>query len=358
MKRRSFIMLILISFCLALISPIATTAQAARRSQLDTKQGLLIDLGRHPLSESSLKRVISAAADQHFTYVVLHLSDNEHLSFQSTYLGNRASKTVLSPKALKRLVTFANQRQLQLVPDVDLPSHAGAILKQLKRKHGKTYRAVKLDKETLDYTSPKAVTVAKKIYRELDGSFKNQPYRDLIIGADEVPGTDGDYRYLTKFVNQLNRDQNKRGFTTVVWNDSILKKQLPKLDANIVVTYWSQSGNHAERAELVNRRAKRVSVPNLVNRNRQIINCNSYATYYQLQYIGNAAYDTYFLNYLRDDYTPDMFNEIDRTNANHNRTLEPSVTTRGTLISLWGHDSQQTSTTAIVTFIHRLSVPK
>lgn len=358
MKRRSFIMIILISFCLALIPPIATTAHATRRSQLDTKQGLLIDLGRHPLSENALKRVISAAADQHFTYVVLHLSDNEHLSFQSAYLGNRASKTVLSPKALKRLVTYANHRQVQLVPDVGLPSHAGAILRQLKRKHGKTYRAVKLDRKTLDYTNPKTIAVAKKIYHELDASFKNQPLHDLIIGADEVPGTDGDYRYLTKFVNQLNRDQNQRGFTTVVWNDSVLKKQLPKLDANIVITYWSQSGNHTERAELVNRRSKRVSVPDLIRQHRQVVNCNSYATYYQLQYIGNAAYDTYFLNYLRNDYTPNMFNEIDQTHQNDNRRLEPTVMTRGTLISLWGHDSQHTSTTAIVTFIHRLVVPK
>ena len=90
----------------------ATTHAAVKASKLPTRQGILIDLGRHPLTEKSVKSVIQAARDQKLNYVVLHLSDNEHLSFQSTYLGNKASKKVLSKAALKRLVAFAKKKQI------------------------------------------------------------------------------------------------------------------------------------------------------------------------------------------------------------------------------------------------------
>ena len=60
----------------------------ANSSTLNTSQGVMLDLGRHPLDETAIKAVISAAAEQHMQYVELHLSDNEHLCFQSAYLGN------------------------------------------------------------------------------------------------------------------------------------------------------------------------------------------------------------------------------------------------------------------------------
>ncbi|KRK92633.1 hypothetical protein FC99_GL001956 [Levilactobacillus koreensis JCM 16448] len=347
----------ILSCLLILQTPLAAHA-AVQPSQLNNRQGLLLDLGRHPLSEPSLEKIIDAAATAKLDYVVLHLSDNEHLSFHSAYLGNKASATVLSQRLLKKLVTFANAKGVQVVPDVDFPSHAGAILKQLKRKHPKTYRAVKLDKQTIDYTKKQSITVVKKIYHELDAAFKHQPHRDLILGADEVPGDGAAHKSLTTFINQINRDQNKHGFTTTTWNDSLYKKELPKLDTNIVINYWSQSGNHSEARQLNSRKAKRVSVPDLVAAKRKIVNANSYATYYQLKYIDNANDDRYFLDYLHDQYRPNLFNEIDVYGQNQNRTVESDVTTTGTLVSLWGHDSKGVSVQTIVDFVRRIDVPK
>ncbi|WP_225428302.1 family 20 glycosylhydrolase [Levilactobacillus enshiensis] len=350
--------IIAILSCLFILQIPSAVHATVQPSQLNHRQGLLLDLGRHPLSEPSLERLIDAAATAKLDYVVLHLSDNEHLSFQSTYLGNQASATVLSQRHLKKLVTFANNKGVQVIPDVDFPSHAGAILRQLKHKHPKTYRTVKLDKQTLDYTKKKSITVVKKIYRELDATFNHQPYHDFILGADEVPGDGAAHKSLTTFINQINRDQNKHGFTTTIWNDSLYKRELPKLAANIVINYWSQSGNHSESRQLTSRKAQRVSVPDLLAANRKIVNANSYATYYQLKYIDNANDDRYFLDYLRDQYRPNLFNEIDTTGQNQNRTLEPDITTTGTLVSLWGHDSKDVTTQTIVDFVRQLDVPK
>ncbi|MFC6260093.1 family 20 glycosylhydrolase [Levilactobacillus fujinensis] len=355
-KRSLLIRLILCLSCILFLQVPLTVNAAVQSSQLNHHQGLLIDLGRHPLSESDLQQVIQAAADQKFNDVVLHLSDNEHLSFQSTYLGNSASTTVLSKRSLRRLVTFANTKNIQLVPDVDVPSHAGAILRQLKRKHPQTYRTVKLDKQTLDYTKKQSVAVVNKIYHELDTIFQHQPSHDFILGADEVPGSAAAHKALTRFINQINRAQNKRGFTTAIWNDSLYKHELPKLDSNVVINYWSQSGNHSETKELATRRVQRVSISNLVAANRKIVNANSYATYYQLKYLDNTNDNQYFIDYLRNQYQSNLFNEIDALGQNQNRTLESSVTTDGTLISLWGHDSANISIQQITAFIRQIEI--
>jgi len=354
-----FWMVLLVGIGLLTVGLSTATANAATpSSQINRRQGLLIDLGRHPMTEPDLKQVIRAAAGRRINYLALHLSDNEHLSFQSKYLGNRASKTVLSPAALRRLVTYANARHVQLVPDVDVPSHAGAILRQLKKARPKTYRAVKLDRETLNYTRKQTNVVVKAIYRELDSTFRHQRTHDFILGADEVPGNTAAYHTLTTFINDLNRYQNQRGYATVIWNDSILKRELLRLNKNIVVNYWSQSGNHSETRSLQDRKAKRASVPNLVKAKRKIVNTNSYAAYYQLKYIGNQRHDDYFINYLKNRYRPNLFNEIDKHGQNQNRTLERGVKTNGTLVCLWGHDSKHISTKQIIGFIQRLTIPK
>jgi len=123
----------LLSTVLFVTRPVPARAAVAA-STLPNQQGLLIDLGRKPMTVNAVEQIIQAAVDQKFNYVVLNLSDNEHLSFQSKYLGNKSTKTVLSQKALKQLVKFASARNVQLVPAVDVPSHSGAILRQLKKR--------------------------------------------------------------------------------------------------------------------------------------------------------------------------------------------------------------------------------
>ncbi|MFW4403913.1 family 20 glycosylhydrolase [Lactiplantibacillus paraplantarum] len=330
----------------------------ANSSTLNTSQGVMLDLGRHPLDETAIKAVISAAAEQHMQYVELHLADNEHLCFQSAYLGNTASATVLSATTLEQLVAYANQLNIELVPDVDLPSHAGAILRQLQQTHPDIYNTVKLDDETIDYTKPAAVSLATTLYGELDASFNNQSQHDLMLGADEVPGSASAYIELTTFINQVSRFQNQNGFNTSIWNDSLLKNELNRLDSNITINYWSQSGNNTDAAIIADRYANRASVPDILASGHPIVNCNSYATYYQIKNIGNVNDDDYFINYLNHTFRPNIFNEIDTNGHNQDWTIEDGVTTNGILVSLWGADSEHVTPTAIVNFIKRMTIPR
>ncbi|VDG19600.1 hypothetical protein [Lactobacillus paraplantarum] [Lactiplantibacillus mudanjiangensis] len=52
-------------------------------------------------------------------HVDLYLADDEHLSYQSTNLGNTASDNILSAQTLRDLVIFANNLNIKLIFDVD-----------------------------------------------------------------------------------------------------------------------------------------------------------------------------------------------------------------------------------------------
>lgn len=331
------------------------------RNHLENKKGLNIDVARHPLSEHNLELIIKTAKQNKFDYVQLHLSDNEHLAFQSDYLKNTNDSKALSKTELQHLVNYADGHNIQLVPDVDIPSHMGAILKHLKKSHPKLYYQVKLDDETIDYTNPKSIEVVKKIYNELNPIFGKQTDLNFIIGADEVPGNYALHKDLVKFINQINRHQNQYGFTNVIWNDQILKKELPNLDNNIIINYWSQSGNHDADDEdelLMERNKNYISVKDVLNLDRKIINSNSYVLYYQMKNIGNQQDDQYVLDILNNEWQVNVFNEIDQQGMNKNWTIEQNMKSQGYVFSLWGEKSKKISTISIIKFINKINIPK
>lgn len=307
--------LIAIVFGVCIIGSVSKV-NAAVTSQLNTKQGISIDIARHPLAKADIEQLMQAAAGQNMDYVQLHLSDNENLSFQSDYLGNTASATVLSKQDLTDLVSYANSLNIQLIPDVDVPSHMGAILTLLKQSHPDVYNEIRLDDETIDYTTTAAEDFVKTLYAEINPIFINQPNRDFMMGADEVPGGDAAHVTLIDFLNSLNAYQNAVGYTTEIWNDQILKSELNRLDKNIVINYWSQGANNNDQTILQERLEKNISVSDILNSDHQIINSNSYAMYYQMSYIGIPQDDDYFINFLNNIWKPNVFNEIDSNLTN------------------------------------------
>jgi len=355
-KKMALITLVM-SLLLIIILP-SKTARAATISSLDNSQGIMLDLGRHPMDEDGVKSIIKAASDQGMSYVDLHLSDNENLSYQSEYLENNPSSTVLSTQTLKNLVAYAKEQNIELIPDVDMPSHAGAILKQLKISHPDVYNSIKMDNETIDYTKSDSLIFVETIYKELDNVFSDQLHSNFMIGADEVPGSNDSYITLIDFINQINKFQNNQGFNTTIWNDSILKSELSRLDNNITINYWSQSGNNSDPLVIADRYANRISIPDILSSGHSVVNCNSYATYYQIKYIGNENDDNYFINYLNNIYKPNIFNEIDSNGNNQNWTLEDGVTTNGTMVSLWGENSSEVTSEDIANFVRKMNIPQ
>ncbi|WP_374286620.1 family 20 glycosylhydrolase [Lactococcus sp.] len=320
-----------------------------------TQGGTLnFDLARHPLTLDEMKLLIDALQTSGFSNLSLRLGDSERLMYQSPYLQNTNSDA-FSTADLRELVLYATQHQISIIPDLDLPSHAGAILKALKLSQPDLYQQIYMDDNTLDYTNPLSIELAKTLAAELYPIFEGQQTQSFVIGADEVPGSDSLYEnYLTTFINQVSTDSIAHGYTPIIWNDSILKNEVPKLNTSILIYYWSQAG-HTQGEELINRGTTRASVSDLVTAGFQVLNANDYSNTYHLSNLGDLDSENYFLNYLKNVSNPSLFQEV--IDGESQWWTTENAQNNGSLISFWGENSSTVSITSITSLIVRINLP-
>lgn len=312
-----------------------------------------LDIARHPMSVSELKQVVDQISKNGFTQLSLNMGDNTHLMYQSEYLKNDDS-VALSIDDIRLLVSYANSKDVYILPGLDSPGHAGAILTALQSSHPDVYAKVKMDAETLDYTNAESQTLLKKLYEELLPAFDGQSQKSFLLGADEVPGNDDTIKSLTPYLNNLGSYLRGKGYNTIIWNDAIIKSEVPKLSSSFTVWYWAQGGHHnSDYDTLVKTRA---SVKDFTAAGFSVVNANDYANTYQIKNIGNSGDESYFLNYLKNTTTSSRFNEI-VDGQQQWWTEEPSVGNDGMIVSLWGEDSGGISNSSIISFLGRIQLP-
>ena len=158
-------------------------------------RGLLLDPARHPLGEGALHRTLDAMATLGMNVLHLHLSDDQGVAFESRRRPklHQASgrEGYLSFDALHRLGEAAAQRGIRIVPELDLPGHAGGLLfaypecaagavpAQLPRAFGPSPYA-------LDPTREESWALIDDLLDDLAECFPD-PY--LHLGGDEVPAS-------------------------------------------------------------------------------------------------------------------------------------------------------------------------
>lgn len=158
-------------------------------------RGLLLDPARHPLGEGALHRTLDAMATLGMNVLHLHLSDDQGVAFESRRRPklHKASgrEGYLSFDALHRLGEAAAQRGLRIVPELDLPGHAGGLLfaypecaagpapRQLPRAFGPSPYA-------LDPTREESWALIHDLLDDLAECF---PDSYLHLGGDEVPAS-------------------------------------------------------------------------------------------------------------------------------------------------------------------------
>jgi len=132
-------------------------------------RGILLDVARHYFGIGEIKQMIDVMAAQKLNTLHLHLSDDEAFrlvmpSFpdagtiaSSRGLGQKVGATMLvqnnldttnrsqpeyplantvykgsySPDDIKELIAYANQNQITVIPEIDIPGHARALIKSL-----------------------------------------------------------------------------------------------------------------------------------------------------------------------------------------------------------------------------------
>lgn len=360
MKKIKIIIVTIFSLLLVPISVYAKTNQQVMQEENQTnaakiseRNGILLDVARCPLTKYEIEQVIAQMNPQRFSYLILHLNDDEHVTFQSKILGNVGAPNTLSTEDLQAITADARKHHIILIPDFDTPGHCEALLRLLNQHNPKLARKIRMDNQTLDYTNSQTVKFVKEIDGELSQACSDQKYPYLMMGGDEVAGSGTHSKALMNYFNQLNEYENHQGFRTVMWNDSITKHN--DLSDKIAITYWAQGGANTASGLLRKYFSDRATVADLIH--HPLINANEAHNYLNISDLSDPAFVADFIKQFNQD-NPQNFNLINNQNwTNNPDSYQKEVATDGQLVCLWGGKNQGNNMEQLIQFIKELNTP-
>jgi hexosaminidase len=147
-------------------------------------RGLLIDLGRHFFGKQSLLPIINEMAAYKLNVLKLHLTDYEGWRLEIpaypklTEIGSlvEGKRQYLTANDVREIVEYAAERHIMVVPEIEMPGHAGAA--------GRSYPDYfNPDKSAFDPANPKTYDFIRGVLTEVARLFP-APYLDF--GGDEV----------------------------------------------------------------------------------------------------------------------------------------------------------------------------
>lgn len=261
-------------------------------------RGLMLDCSRHFWTVDNIKETIDHLAFFKLNYLQMHLTDNNawrlamdkypELTEKGTFYADfpELSGKFYSKEDLKGIVKYAAERGIEIVPEVDLPGHAIALmsaLPQLSCKGGefepypeeRPLNKRKRGAETMICIgNPASLEFAEEVITALTEIF---PSRYIHLGGDEVPTAiwekcpkcqalfkrekmkdPGELQdYFTRKISEIVRahgkvmlgwdEINDRNAATpddmlTVWRDKGTPNQLKALERNIPVIMCPQHG--------------------------------------------------------------------------------------------------------------------
>ncbi|CAJ1225270.1 hypothetical protein LZY01_13890 [Levilactobacillus zymae] len=329
------------------------TAQAATKSK-----GLILDNARQYYSVTTIKKFIREIHAGGGTFLQLHLTDDSRYGVESAKLGqtvkaakkkgdvyyNRKTKLAfLSKKQLRALVVYGHQRHVEVIPEIDTPGHTTALIKLLKtssKANRKLAQQIAHGNELNLHVSQ-----TQRFVKSLLGEYTGLLYRGqhLAIGGDEYSSTTkATQPTAVSYTNGLNRYLNRKGLKTSMWNDGLMRADLPKLDHNILVTYWSYDGETNDAKLIQAHRQIRATLPQLNAAGFQTINANLWYLYVITR---PKTFVPANVTYWQQDLTRNWTVQVwDKTS---HQDLATSAKNIGSAISIWG-DGKKTYSQAQV----------
>lgn len=284
-------------------------------------RGFMLDVARLPIALDYIEDVIRLMSWYKMNDLHLHLNDNfifhEHYvdagedPFKKSYAAFRLESemkgkdgTPLSAQDLfytkrqfRRLVDFAAERGVNIVPEFDAPGHALSftrvrpdLIYQGPMNHAKRRC------EMLDAANPQTLSYVSKVWDEyLQGS--NPTFagcKTVHVGADEFFGAAEDYR---KFADRLLGHIQERGHTPRIWGSLSAKRgNTPVRAKGVQMNLWSSGWARAWES---------------VNQGFDIINTNDgalyivpFAGYYRADYKQKGLYENWVPNRIANETLP------------------------------------------------------
>lgn len=273
-------------------------AQNNINASADNKRiGLTLDCSRVYYSTDKIKQYINLLSENKATYLQLHLNDNENFGIENStlnqtvdnstkkgdvYYNKKTHLPFLSKDQLLDVIQYGYEKGIQVVPEIDLPGHAQSLFKLLSyTKNGN--KLVKRLRNAdgyneMFYGKKETINLSKKILSEYVGMMPKGFY--FSVGADEITiNNRKDQNAAVKYINSIDDYINSKGLKLEMWNDSFHKAVLKKYHKNILINYWSLSGDVSDKEDYEANIKLRATLPQLNAAGFKTINYNSYYLY-------------------------------------------------------------------------------
>ena len=287
------------------------------------KRVFSIDAGRKYFSEEQLLQIIDKAYLNGYTDVQILLG-NDALRFflddmsitvdGKTYASEAVKKAMtagndhyykdpngnaLNETEMNRIVAYAKERGLHIIPVINSPGHMDSILVAMEELGMKNVRYSYNGKEserTVNIESDEAIAFTKELVKKYVTYFANANVSEIFnFGADEYandvfsnPGWGelqkiGLYDEFVVYANDLAKIIKDAGMKPMCFNDGIYynkKDSSGTFDQDIIISYWTAGwwGFNVAKAEY------------LVNKGHKILNTND-AWYWVLGNIDTGGYN-------------------------------------------------------------------
>ena len=287
------------------------------------KRVFSIDAGRKYFSEEQLLQIIDKAYLNCYTDVQILLG-NDALRFflddmsitvdGKTYASEAVKKAItagndhyykdpngnaLNETEMNRIVAYAKERGLHIIPVINSPGHMDSILVAMEELGMKNVRYSYNGKEserTVNIESDEAIAFTKELVKKYVTYFANANVSEIFnFGADEYandvfsnPGWGelqkiGLYDEFVVYANDLAKIIKDAGMKPMCFNDGIYynkKDSSGTFDQDIIISYWTAGwwGFNVAKAEY------------LVNKGHKILNTND-AWYWVLGNIDTGGYN-------------------------------------------------------------------
>lgn len=290
-------------------------------------RGLMLDCSRHFWTVDELKETLSQMAFFKLNKLQMHLTDNNawrlamdqypELTSKGTYYSDfpDLSGKYYSTNDLKEIVKYAQALGIEIIPEVDLPGHAIALLAampQLSCKGG-TFEAYpeelplnqrkRGNENMLCIGNPESIRFAQEV---VDALIQIFPSKYIHLGGDEVPtaiwekcpkcqalykkeGMKEPGELQDYFTRKMSEYIRSKGKIMVGWDEINDRHAATPED---MLTVWRNNGLKAQKAAL--------------ERGIPVVMCPQHGCYLDWGYAGNSTRKVYEWDPVTSQVTPEQ----------------------------------------------------
>lgn len=214
-------------------------------------RGLLVDLARQWHSIDTLKQLVLLCRWYKINHMQLHLTDSQSFTFPSQSFPDLPTPDrSYTLDELRELEQFARERGIILIPELDVPGHARAMVAAMPELFG--IKNLRRNRYTINMGKEEVYTALDTLIGEMAEVFVSSPY--FHIGGDEaylgyMAGEPDIQAYMRKhklenvdelyrhFIVRLNEIVKKHGKQTMLWEGFRSEGEV-EIPRDIIVFAW------------------------------------------------------------------------------------------------------------------------